>query len=85
MAKKKGNTLKIVPIKATKLEKIFIKLGFQSRPGKGSHIVITNEGLLFPITFGNHPTTELSKQTIKALIKNAKISTQQYLDAFNSL
>jgi len=31
MEKKKGNTLKIVPIKATKLEKIFIKLGFQSR------------------------------------------------------
>lgn len=85
MVKKKGNTLKIVPIKATKLEKIFIKLGFQSRHGAGSHIVITGKKLLFPIAFGNHPTTELSKHTIKALIKKTSISTQQYLDAFNSL
>lgn len=85
MAKKKGNTLNIVPIKAKKLEKIFIKLGFQSRYGAGSHIVITDKGLLFPIAFGNHPTTELSKQTIQVLIKKAKIPTRQYLDAFNSL
>lgn len=87
MVKKKGNTLKIVPVKAIKLKKIFIKLGFKaSTPGGGgSHIVITGKDLLFPLAFGNHPSTELSQQTVKVLIKKAGVSTQEYLAAFNSL
>lgn len=63
MAKKKGNTRKIVPVKAIKLKTIFIKLGFKaSKPsGGGSHIVITGKKLLFPIAFGNHQAQNYHK------------------------
>ena len=87
MAKNKGNTLKVVPVKAVKLKKIFIKLGFDvssSRSG-GSHIVVTGKNLPFPIAFGNHPSAELSPVVIKMLIKKANITEKQYLNIFNSL
>ncbi len=83
--KKKGYTPKITPIKALKLKKIFIKLGFEVLQGRGSHIVVTGKKIPFPIAFGNHPSFDLSAKTVKILIKKAKISKKQYLDAFNSI
>ena len=88
MAKKqKGFTSKITPIKATKLADIFVSLGFtQTKPKRGgSHILISKPGMLYPITFGNHTSTELPPQTIQKLIKKAGISKEQYLAAFNDL
>ena len=87
MAKKsKGNTLKITPVKALKLQKIFIKLGFNSYQVKsGSHILVEVPQIKIPLVFGNHPNAEISPIVVNKLIKKAGISKKQYLDAFNQL
>jgi predicted RNA binding protein YcfA (HicA-like mRNA interferase family) len=87
MAKKKGNTHKIIPIKPNKLIKIFEKLGLKQMPPSGgsSHIPMIKSEMLRPAVVVKHGVREIEPNAIKGLLKTANITEKQYLEVFNSI
>ena len=55
------------------------KVGFEHRPGgKGSHMKVVRASLLTILTVPDHP--ELAKGTLRALIRQAGLSVEQFSD-----
>jgi predicted RNA binding protein YcfA (HicA-like mRNA interferase family) len=88
MAKKKGNTHKITPVKPNKAIKIFEKLGFkkQQSKGGGSHIVFKkNPDDVDFFVLVKHGNNLIDTIAIKRMLKNVNITEKQYLEVFNSI
>ncbi len=68
--------LKIVPISASKLRKIFEKAGFKCVRIKGDHYVYTKQGVMRPVVIPDWP--EVPVFIIKNNIRTAGISRERY-------
>ena len=86
MAKKKGCTHKITPIKPNKLIKILESFGLSKVSSKagGSHIPMIKQGMLRSAVVVKHGTQEVKPNAVKGLLKTAGISEKAYLEKFNS-
>lgn len=84
----KGYTHKITPIKPSKAIKVFEKLGFKwvSNSGGGSHMVFKkNPDDVDFLVLVKHGNNAINPNAIKSMLKNGKITKEQYLDVFNSI
>lgn len=64
-------------IKPRKIEKVLIKLGFNPRSGKGSHVVFKHpDGRRTVIPIHNRP---VRIGTLRAILKQIKLSTEEFL------
>lgn len=68
---------KLPQIKPRNIEKMLTKLGFVSRPGKGSHVVFKHsDGRRTVVPGHNRP---LRIGTLRAILKQTDITTNEFL------
>lgn len=59
--------------------KIFRKLGWQVARQRGSHVILTKSGHIATLSVPNHK--EVAKGTLRALIRDAGLTVQDFLSA----
>lgn len=73
---------KLPVIKARKLFKALQKLGFQKHHQVGSHIQLKHpDGRRTTIPY--HPTQEIRKGTLKAIIDDLNMTVEEFIEAIN--
>jgi len=69
---------KLPQVKPKRLEKVLLKLGFESRSGKGSHRVFKHpDGRRTVLPIHNRP---VRTGTLRAILKQVDISLEEFLD-----
>ena len=59
--------------------RVFERLGWHVARRRGSHIVMIKEGEIATLSVPDHK--EVAKGTLRSLIRSAKLTTDQFLDA----
>jgi len=68
---------KLPQIKPKKIEKVLLKIGFISRPGKGSHIVFKHvDGKRTVVPVHNYP---VRTGTLRAILKQIDLPVKEFL------
>ena len=69
---------KLPQVKPKKLEKVLLKLGFESRPGKGSHKVFKHpDGRRTVLPVHNRP---VRTGTLRAILRQVDITLKEFID-----
>ena len=55
------------------------KAGFEVRRQTGSHVIMYKAGIHYPISIPQHPG-DLPKGTLRAIIRQAGLTTKQFLE-----
>ena len=75
---------RLPPMTASAVIKILKKSGFEfDRQAKGSHEIWYNPTTRRRVIIPNHPGTEIPKGTLKAIIKQTGLSTEEFLSLRN--
>jgi predicted RNA binding protein YcfA (HicA-like mRNA interferase family) len=75
---------KLPIIKASRLEKILLKLGFQPKRQKGSHLFYRHpDGRC--TTIPHHPGKDLPRELIRTILKQINISTEEFLELLKNI
>jgi predicted RNA binding protein YcfA (HicA-like mRNA interferase family) len=70
----------VVPIlRPYEVVRTFEKLGWEVTRQRGSHIIMTKEGLLATLSIPNHP--EVARGTLRSLITRAGITVEEFREA----
>lgn len=71
---------KLPVVSGADLVAVLVRLGFEQRPGKGSHVVLTRLGP--PRTFTTVPMhRELDRGTLGAILRQTGVSREELLSA----
>ena len=71
----------MTPIHWEKLSRIFEKAGFKKEREKGSHIILTKEGIDRPVVIPKY--SEVGIDIIKSNMRTAKMSRKEYFRLLN--
>jgi predicted RNA binding protein YcfA (HicA-like mRNA interferase family) len=75
---------KLPLIKAARLEKILLSLGFQKQRQKGSHVFYRHSDGRYT-TIPHRPGKDLPRELIRTILKQINLSTDDFLELLKSL
>ena len=71
-------------VKASRLEKILLHLGFQPQRQKGSHLFYRHPDGRYT-TIPHHPGKDLPRELTKTILKQINISTDEFLELLKNI
>ena len=75
---------KLPIVKAAKLEKILLQLGFVYQRQKGSHVFYRHPDGRYT-TIPHHPSKELPRELIRTILKQINLSTDEFIELLNKV
>jgi predicted RNA binding protein YcfA (HicA-like mRNA interferase family) len=73
---------KLPVVKAARLEKILLELGFHRQRQKGSHVFYRHPDGRYT-TIPNHPGNDIPRELIRTILKEIKPSPEDYIRLLN--
>lgn len=70
---------KLPVVKASRLEKILLQIGFKKIRQKGSHIFYRHPDGRYT-TIPDHPGKDIPRELIRSILKQVNLSVEEFLD-----
>ncbi len=71
--------MRIPPVKPEKILKLLVRLGFEIKRRKGSHVILYNKDIKKRIVVPVHFGKELKPGLVKLIIKEVGLSQEEFL------
>ena len=75
---------KLPVVKATRLEKVLLYLGFIYQRQKGSHVFYRHPDGRYT-TIPHHPGKDLPRELIRTILKQIDLSTEDFIELLNKI